>query len=102
MSIPCTGNDDGVATLVLGLHIMDQHGKPIRGSPIKLKLKKQCHAFGENILSFIYRLEDLNQIKIIIIKNSAMHLAKKKHVHVFTNKMISKWIKIKEMVACVR
>ena len=47
MSIPCTGNDDGVATLVLGLQIMDQHGKPIRGSPIKLKLKKQCHAFGK-------------------------------------------------------
>ncbi|KAK3585844.1 hypothetical protein CHS0354_038369, partial [Potamilus streckersoni] len=45
MSIPCTGNGEGVADLILGLQILDQSENPIQGSPIKLKLKKQCKAF---------------------------------------------------------
>lgn len=45
MSIPCTGNEEGIAHLVLGLRITDHLNNPIRGSPIKLRLKKQCFQF---------------------------------------------------------
>ncbi|XP_045165919.2 wnt inhibitory factor 1-like isoform X2 [Mercenaria mercenaria] len=45
MSIPCTGKEEGVAHLVLGLRIMDQNNRPINGSPIKLRLRKRCHEF---------------------------------------------------------
>nr|XP_011418865.1 wnt inhibitory factor 1 isoform X2 [Crassostrea gigas] len=44
MSIPCTGRDTGIAGLELGLQIFNKNGRPIRGSPMKLKLKKQCNA----------------------------------------------------------
>ena len=50
MSIPCTGKDEGVAHLILGLRIMDQNNKPIKGSPIKLRLRKRCFKFGEQCL----------------------------------------------------
>ncbi|XP_064606949.1 wnt inhibitory factor 1-like isoform X2 [Liolophura sinensis] len=45
MAIPCTGNKEGVASLILGLQIFDYEGRPIKGSPIKLKLRKQCREF---------------------------------------------------------
>ncbi|XP_033746635.1 wnt inhibitory factor 1-like isoform X1 [Pecten maximus] len=45
MSIPCTGEDDGTASLTLGLQIFNKHGQPIRGSPMQFKLKKTCSAF---------------------------------------------------------
>ncbi|OWF39316.1 protein shifted-like isoform X2 [Mizuhopecten yessoensis] len=45
MSIPCTGEDDGTASLTLGLQIFNKHGQPIRGSPMQFKLKKSCSAF---------------------------------------------------------
>lgn len=45
MSIPCTGKEEGVAHLVLGLRIMDHNNRPIKGSPIKLRLRKRCHEF---------------------------------------------------------
>ncbi|KAL5013895.1 hypothetical protein ScPMuIL_008165 [Solemya velum] len=45
MSIPCTGKQKGVATLILGLQIFNKIRHPIRGSPIKIKLKKECEAF---------------------------------------------------------
>lgn len=47
MSIPCTGRDTGIAGLELGLQIFNKNGRPIRGSPMKLKLKKQCNAIGQ-------------------------------------------------------
>lgn len=47
MSIPCTGEDKGIAALILGLQIFNKHGRAIKGSPVKLKLKKQCQALGK-------------------------------------------------------
>ncbi|XP_052255148.1 protein shifted-like isoform X2 [Dreissena polymorpha] len=45
VSIPCTGTEEGIAHLVLNLHIMDQHNKPVKGTPFKLRIKKQCNKF---------------------------------------------------------
>ncbi|VDI75126.1 Hypothetical predicted protein, partial [Mytilus galloprovincialis] len=45
ISIPCTGKEDGISTLILGLQIFTDKGRPIKGSPMKLTLKKKCDAF---------------------------------------------------------
>lgn len=70
MSIPCTGRDTGIAGLELGLQIFNKNGRPIRGSPMKLKLKKQCNAIGQSnylqlrrksafCITFVFFLKDL-------------------------------------------
>jgi len=48
MSIPCTGDDDGIAHLVLGLQITDKDSNPIKGSPMKIRLTKKCNQFGKS------------------------------------------------------
>ncbi|KAI8782025.1 wnt inhibitory factor 1, partial [Biomphalaria glabrata] len=45
ITIPCKGKDMGVASLLLGLTIFDQWKRPLKGTPIDLRLKKQCVAF---------------------------------------------------------
>ncbi|KAK6174910.1 hypothetical protein SNE40_013470 [Patella caerulea] len=45
MSIPCTGKDEGVASIVLGLHIYTTSGHAVHNTPIIFKLKKRCTAF---------------------------------------------------------
>lgn len=45
ISIPCTGKEDGISKLSLGLQIFNSKGRPIKGSPMKLTLKKKCEAF---------------------------------------------------------
>ncbi|XP_076448578.1 uncharacterized protein LOC143285218 [Babylonia areolata] len=45
ITIPCKGVEEGVASLVLGLTIYSRDGRPLKGTPIKFKLKKQCVAF---------------------------------------------------------
>ena len=59
ISIPCTGNEEGMAYLVIGLQIMDKNNKPIKGPPIKLMLKKLCKKFG-NYPKFIYKYNARN------------------------------------------
>lgn len=49
MSIPCTGREKGISTLILGLQIFNKNRRPIKGSPMKLTLKKHCEAFGETL-----------------------------------------------------
>ncbi|KAK6174909.1 hypothetical protein SNE40_013470 [Patella caerulea] len=46
MSIPCTGKDEGVASIVLGLHIYTTSGHAVHNTPIIFKLKKRCTAFA--------------------------------------------------------
>ncbi|KAK2186189.1 hypothetical protein NP493_212g12010 [Ridgeia piscesae] len=46
MSIACTGRVTAVASMYIALHIVDERGESIPGSPIKLHLRKRCIAFG--------------------------------------------------------
>ncbi|XP_048257432.1 wnt inhibitory factor 1-like isoform X3 [Haliotis rufescens] len=47
MSIPCTGKEKGVASLLLGLRIYNnKSGLALEGTPISFTLKKECHAFA--------------------------------------------------------
>lgn len=50
MSIPCTGREKGISTLILGLQIFNKNRRPIKGSPMKLTLKKHCEAFVPSTL----------------------------------------------------
>nr|KAG5711274.1 hypothetical protein BaRGS_005971 [Batillaria attramentaria] len=45
ITIPCKGKEEGVASLVLGLTIYNKYNRPLEGTPIKFKLRKQCVAF---------------------------------------------------------
>ncbi|KAK3765247.1 hypothetical protein RRG08_051870 [Elysia crispata] len=45
ITIPCKGKEKGVASLYLGLQIYDQNYRPLKGTPIKFRLRKQCEAF---------------------------------------------------------
>lgn len=42
ISLPCSGNNSGIATFGIGLHIETKKGKPLNGMPLKLKLRKEC------------------------------------------------------------
>ncbi|XP_025107746.1 wnt inhibitory factor 1-like isoform X2 [Pomacea canaliculata] len=46
ITIPCKGTEKGVASLVLGLTIYTRVGRPLKGTPIKFKLRKQCVVFA--------------------------------------------------------
>ena len=64
MSIPCTGDDDGIAHLVLGLQITDKDSNPIKGSPMKIRLTKKCNQFGKSyniIITITLELFTVNQ-----------------------------------------
>ncbi|XP_046580627.1 wnt inhibitory factor 1-like isoform X1 [Haliotis rubra] len=51
MSIPCTGKEKGVASLLLGLRIYNNRsGLALEGTPISFTLKKECHAFDTSSL----------------------------------------------------
>ncbi|XP_048257430.1 wnt inhibitory factor 1-like isoform X2 [Haliotis rufescens] len=51
MSIPCTGKEKGVASLLLGLRIYNnKSGLALEGTPISFTLKKECHAFDTSSL----------------------------------------------------
>ncbi|XP_059153752.1 wnt inhibitory factor 1-like isoform X2 [Physella acuta] len=45
ITIPCKGKEKGVASLRVGLKIFDHWQKPLKGTPIRIRLKKQCVAF---------------------------------------------------------
>ncbi|CAG5117020.1 unnamed protein product, partial [Candidula unifasciata] len=50
ITIPCKGNQRGVASLMLGLRIFDHLRRPLEGTPIHFRLKKQCVAFATSSL----------------------------------------------------
>src|SRR5207245_718380 len=44
--LPCRGNVSGVASFVFGLRIVNEDGKFLPGTPLRLKLQKQCAEHG--------------------------------------------------------
>ncbi|KAL1493161.1 hypothetical protein ABEB36_011271 [Hypothenemus hampei] len=40
--LPCIGNSSGLARFEIGLLIETRKGKPLNGTPLRLKLKKEC------------------------------------------------------------
>ncbi|EFA13018.1 protein shifted isoform X2 [Tribolium castaneum] len=40
--LPCLGNSSGVAPFGIGLLIESRKGKPLNGTPLRLKLRKEC------------------------------------------------------------
>lgn len=40
--LPCLGNSSGIAKFGIGLLIESRKGKPLNGTPLRLKLKKEC------------------------------------------------------------
>lgn len=40
--LPCLGNSSGIARFGIGLLIETRKGKPLNGTPLRLKLKKEC------------------------------------------------------------
>lgn len=40
--LPCLGNSSGIATFTIGLLIESRKGKPLNGTPLRLKLRKEC------------------------------------------------------------
>ncbi|KAJ8923680.1 hypothetical protein NQ315_010261 [Exocentrus adspersus] len=40
--LPCLGNSSGIAKFGIGLLIESRKGKPLSGTPLRLKLKKEC------------------------------------------------------------
>ncbi|GBP51764.1 Protein shifted [Eumeta japonica] len=44
--LPCMGNNSGVATFEIGLKITNGKGEPLKGTPLRLNLKKECAQRG--------------------------------------------------------
>lgn len=42
VELPCSGNASGVASFAFGLHIFNEVGVSLPGTPLRLKLEKQC------------------------------------------------------------
>ncbi|KAI5645087.1 WIF domain-containing protein [Phthorimaea operculella] len=46
ISLPCVGNSSGVATLEVGLVLKNGRGIQLKGTPLRLRLKKECAQRG--------------------------------------------------------
>ncbi|CAH0765983.1 unnamed protein product [Diatraea saccharalis] len=44
--LPCVGNSSGVATLEIGLVLKNGRGVPLKGTPLRINLKKECAQRG--------------------------------------------------------
>lgn len=42
MTLPCSGNVSGIAVFSIGLLIQSRKGKPVPGTPLRTKLRKEC------------------------------------------------------------
>lgn len=42
MTLPCSGNVSGIAVFSIGLLIQSRKGKPVPGTPLRIKLRKEC------------------------------------------------------------
>ena len=45
--LPCSGNASGIASFGIGLLIESRKGKPLPGTPLRLRLRKECAERGE-------------------------------------------------------
>nr|CAG4643939.1 EOG090X05QS [Lepidurus arcticus] len=45
--LPCSGNVSGIASFSIGLLIESRKGKPLPGTPLRLRLRKECAPRGE-------------------------------------------------------
>lgn len=45
--LPCLGNSSGVAAFGIGLLIESRKGRPLNGTPLRLKLRKECSQRGK-------------------------------------------------------
>lgn len=46
--LPCSGNNSGIASFGIGLLIESRKGKPLPGTPLRLRLRKECAQRGES------------------------------------------------------
>lgn len=46
MLLPCNGNSSGIAAFGIGLLIESRKGKPLPGTPLRLRLRKECAERG--------------------------------------------------------
>lgn len=46
MNLPCSGNANGIASFTVGLLILTRKGKPLSGTPMRLRLRKECSVRG--------------------------------------------------------
>ncbi|XP_069700311.1 protein shifted-like [Periplaneta americana] len=44
--LPCSGNNSGIASFGIGLLIESRKGKPLPGTPLRLRLRKECAQRG--------------------------------------------------------
>uniref|UniRef100_A0A1Q3FLS4 Putative wif domain protein n=1 Tax=Culex tarsalis TaxID=7177 RepID=A0A1Q3FLS4_CULTA len=42
VALPCSGNVSGIAVFSIGLLIQSRKGKPVPGTPLRIKLRKEC------------------------------------------------------------
>ncbi|XP_058443681.1 protein shifted-like isoform X2 [Malaya genurostris] len=42
VTLPCSGNVSGIAVFSIGLLIQSRKGKPVPGTPLRIKLRKEC------------------------------------------------------------
>lgn len=48
--LPCLGNSSGIAAFGIGLLIESRKGRPLNGTPLRLKLRKECSQRGISVL----------------------------------------------------
>lgn len=46
MQLPCSGKSSGIASFTVGLLIETRKGKPLAGTPMRLRLRKECSVKG--------------------------------------------------------
>ena len=46
--LPCLGNSTGIASFAFGLRITKEDGRPLDGTPLRLRLQKQCRFRGQH------------------------------------------------------
>jgi WNT inhibitory factor 1 len=51
--LPCSGNNSGIAAFGIGLLIESKKGKPLPGTPLRLRLRKECAQRGERWMCHI-------------------------------------------------
>ncbi|RZF35461.1 hypothetical protein LSTR_LSTR016418 [Laodelphax striatellus] len=47
--LPCSGNSSGIAGFSIGLLIESRKGRPLPGTPLRLRLRKECTERGNNV-----------------------------------------------------
>lgn len=44
--LPCSGKESGIATFMVGLLIENRKGRPLQGTPLRFRLRKECVVRG--------------------------------------------------------